>query len=472
MGRILLYTLFALLSLSAYAAEKSGLKVIDCTALHKGDLIELNILFECDGIAISPNEQLTVHPVLIGKSDTLRLPPLLFTGNVRNKVNHRLARFNGEATSEFPDYNMKQLIKSGHTQIAYSRRIPFHSWMYGSRLVLESTVTGCADCQRDLEDISLAYIPKKLNVSYIIPKAEQKVLHKNVSLYLNFHQAKWDILPDFMNNHLELVKADSLISELANDPYITVDSISIVGYASPEGKYDYNTRLSGNRAQALKEFLEKRYTPKRYILNTVAASEDWDGLRRSITKENPPYRDQLLTIIDSTSNPDVRDSYIRGLDNGAVYASLLHNIYPSLRRVVCDAGYTVKPFTREQAEERLATHPEQVSLNEMYIIAQSYPAGSPKFNELFGEMLTLYPDNIAARNNLAAVAIEMGDVGRARSCLEKISHSPEVQNNLGVLLYREGKINDAKHCFEKACACGCKEAVANLQEINTLMAIQ
>ena len=88
------------------------------------------------------------------------------------------------------------------------------------------------------------------------------------------------------------------------------------------------------------------------------------------------------------------------------------------------------------------------------------------------ESTVIYGSLASSEIRLAAVAIEMGDVGRARSCLEKISHSPEVQNNLGILLYREGKINDAKHCFEKACACGCKEAVANLQEINTLMAIQ
>ena len=108
----------------------------------------------------------------------------------------------------------------------------------------------------------------------------------------------------------------------------------------------------------------------------------------------------------------------------------------------------------------------------MYLIAQSYPAGSPQFNELFAEMLSFYPDNVVARNNLAAVALETGDTERAKSCLEKVKYSPEVQNNLGILLYRLGKVDQAKHCFEKAYACGCKEAVHNLQEINTLMAIE
>ncbi|MCD8182594.1 MAG: OmpA family protein [Bacteroides sp.] len=84
-----------------------------------------------------------------------------------------------------------------------------------------------------------------------------------------------------MDNRTELAKADSLIAELTGDSYIVVDSIRIIGYASPEGKYDYNTRLSGERAEALKRYLERVYTPKGYILTTSAASEDWDGLYKA-----------------------------------------------------------------------------------------------------------------------------------------------------------------------------------------------
>lgn len=108
----------------------------------------------------------------------------------------------------------------------------------------------------------------------------------------------------------------------------------------------------------------------------------------------------------------------------------------------------------------------------MYLIAQSYPTGSTQFNELFVIMLSNYPDNVAAKNNLAAVALLTENAEWANSCLESIRNLPEVQNNLGILLYMEGKVEEAKHCFEKAYACGCKEAIYNLQEINTLLAIQ
>lgn len=470
MKTILLSTLFACLCLSVHAAEVSGLKIVECTANHIGDIIDLNLLLDCEQITISSNEQLEVQPVLIQGKDTLWLPSLTLTGNIREKVNHRLASLGKATTFGFANYNTKQLNESGHTKIAYSQQFPFQNWMYGSQLILQSTVTGCAECQRELEDIPLSYIPRKMAVSYIVPQPERKVRHKNVSLFLNFHQGKSDILPNYMDNRTELAKIDSLMAELSTDPYVNVDSITLIGYASPEGKYDYNTRLSGNRAMSLKKHMEINNTQKRYTIRTIAASEDWEGLRKEIVDTDIPYRAQIMYAIDSIADPDARDAYIRKLDGGVTYNDLLRNYYPPLRRVVCDAGFLVKPFTTEQAKERLSTHPEQLSLNEMYLIAQSYPAGSPQFNELFVEMLSLFPDNEVARNNLAAVAIDSGDYERAKSCLESVQHSPAVQNNMGILFLREGKLNEAKQCFEKASAAGCKEATQNLQEINILMA--
>lgn len=471
----LFYIILAILPLYVVGAEipeASGLKLLNCKAQRKGSLVDLSFQLDCSQVIISPNEQLEVQPVLIGKTDTLQLSPIFFTGNIRNKVNHRLTRFGEKIPVGYANYKTKLLAEASHTRITYSQQFTFRNWMYGSRLVLINKITGCAECQRKLEDIPLTYIPKKLAVSYIVPQPEQKVRHKNVSLYLNFHQGKSNILPLYMNNQAELAKADSLVTELKDAPYIVVDSITIIGYASPEGNYTYNTQLSGKRAQALKEYLEKKYMPVEYKLTTSAASEDWEGLRKEIYLGNLPNRKQLLSIIDSISTPDARDYFIRRLDGGVTYTHLLHKFYPSLRRVMCDAKYTIKPFTTEQAKQRLSTAPEQLNLNEMYLIAQSYPTGSTQFNELFVIMLSNYPDNVAAKNNLAAVALLTENAEWANSCLESIRNLPEVQNNLGILLYMEGKVEEAKHCFEKAYACGCKEAIYNLQEINTLLAIQ
>lgn len=285
----LVYASLTLLCFPLYAAEGTGLKVAACSVRHKEGTIELSFLLDCTNLTISSNEQLRVQPLLAGDNDTLRLPPLLFTGAIREKVNRRRAHIHRSIPEECEHYSMKRLAKSGQSHIAYSRQIPFVKWMYGSRLILESTVTGCADCRQGLETLPVGYIPRKMAVSYIVPHPGQ------------------------------------------------------------------------------------------------------------------------------TGQPD---------------------------------------------------------LDEMYLMAQSYLPGSPAFNGLFVEILIHYPDNAIAKNNLAAVALDNGNMHLAKNCLEGIDYLANAQNNRGILLFRQGKTNEARQCFRKAHECGCKEAARNLEEVEIYMTYQ
>lgn len=47
----------------------------------------------------------------------------------------------------------------------------------------------------------------------------------------------------------------------------------------------------------------------------------------------------------------------------------------------------------EEARKIIKTNPKLLSLNEMYMVAQSYPSGSKDFKEVFDISARLYPDN-------------------------------------------------------------------------------
>lgn len=49
-----------------------------------------------------------------------------------------------------------------------------------------------------------------------------------------------------MNNHSELVNIHSMFDKIQNDKNLTVQSISIEGFASPEGPLAFNEQLSKN----------------------------------------------------------------------------------------------------------------------------------------------------------------------------------------------------------------------------------
>lgn len=72
-----------------------------------------------------------------------------------------------------------------------------------------------------------------------------------------FPVSKWDIRPELGDNLKELGKIATAFQELTNDEDIYISSISIDGYASPEGPHDFNILLSQNRAKAIASHIAK-----------------------------------------------------------------------------------------------------------------------------------------------------------------------------------------------------------------------
>ena len=77
--------------------------------------------------------------------------------------------------------------------------------------------------------------------------------------------------------------------------------------------------------------------------------------------------------------------------------------------------YVVRAYTDiEEARRIWRTAPGKLSLNEFYRVAESYPAGSDEYNEVFETMVRLYPDDATANLNASNVAMSRGDLVSAR----------------------------------------------------------
>ena len=95
--------------------------------------------------------------------------------------------------------------------------------------------------------------------AYIRPKAEQKINRIEGSAYIDFPVNRTEIHPDYRRNPEELKKILSTIDAVKNDADSKIISISIKGYASPEGSYSNNIRLAKGRTETLKEYVRKQY---------------------------------------------------------------------------------------------------------------------------------------------------------------------------------------------------------------------
>ena len=145
--------------------------------------------------------------------------------------------------------------------------------------------------------------------------------------------------------------------------------------------------------------------------------EDWEGLRKAVEASTLPDKQEILRIIDEVPNPDARDAELMKLSDGTTYRILLNHYYPPLRRTDYTIAFNVKDFSVEEARGYLKTNPKLLSLNEMFLVAQSYPPDSKEFKEVFDIAVRLYPNDPVAIVNSAAADIENGNFTAALRCV-------------------------------------------------------
>ncbi len=302
--------------------------------------------------------------------------------------------------------------------------------------------------------------------AYIQPEVEAvKKRNEQFEAYLEFHVARTEIIPDFRNNRAELNTLENEINSIRDDRNLDVTDIAITGYASPEGSIALNDRLSQGRADAMRSYLAGKYSFPPRVYRVEKGGEDWTKLE-SLVRESSGLqaRDEILDIIRNTADQTARQDKLTKLQGGAPYRQLLNEYYPQLRRVVAVVHYTVRGFNLDEAKEVIQRNPRQLSLEEMYRIANSYPAGSQAFNQTFDTAVKTFPTDKTANLNAAAVALGQKDTTTARRYLDNADkNTAEYNNNLGMLYALDNDYVNAEAAFTRAAQMGSLVAKNNLE---------
>jgi len=139
---------------------------------------------------------------------------------------------------------------------------------------------------------------------------------------------------------------DFLLGVKAKD----IDSIKVFSNSSPEGNEIFNTKLSQERALAIKNYFEIKYSHIPQVKITFQSNgENWSLLRGLILQDtNIPSKQAVLKIIDGTKNLDQREKQLKRLNNGKPYRYILRNIFPSLRNSSTTIIYYKKKINANQ----------------------------------------------------------------------------------------------------------------------------
>ena len=287
---------------------------------------------------------------------------------------------------------------------------------------------------------------------YVKPAPEEvKARHLDGSAYLDFPVNQITIHPDYRNNSVELRKIQQTVEAVKNDPYATITSLSIKGYASPEGTYKGNAYLAENRAKALLNYVKDRYDLSGVELSVDFEPEDWEGLEAAVEKGNLPDKEELLAIIraDEPADWDAREWKLKALNGGTSYKVLLRDVYPALRHSDYRVNYNIRNFTVDEAKQIIQSDPSKLSLNEMFLVAETYETGSEPFNEVFEVAVRMYPNDPVSNLNAAISAVNTRQLDKAKRYLAKANDCPEKQLAEASILMLEGKMAEAKALLEK-----------------------
>ena len=303
-------------------------------------------------------------------------------------------------------------------------------------------------------------------LTYIVPEAEAvKVRSDRHTATFNFVVNRWELRRDYKDNAAKLNEVDRIVNDIRDNPDFNITEFAIDGYASPEGGMAHNKMLAENRANAFADYLVSKFNVSRNRFTVTGHGEDWAGLKKAVEASNISDRQAVLDIIDRVANPDARDAELKKLSGGQTYSTLLNDYYPPLRRTEYVVAYNVRGFNVEEAREIIKTNPRLLSLNEMYLVAQSYPVESSEFSEVFDIAVRLYPDSDIAILNSAAADIEGGNMDGAIARMNRITDNPKIWNNLGVAHARKGEFDKAKEYFTRSAGQGDSDARANLEEL-------
>lgn len=167
------------------------------------------------------------------------------------------------------------------------------------------------------------------------------VSNKNVTLHIQYKSGSSMLLHDLGNNAKEMNQFLAVLDSMKTNPNITINSIRVSGFASIDGSSSTNMRLSRERAEGVAKYLRSKYTDLQSKITSEGRGEDWDGLLKYIEEAvGLPRKDEAAYILRTAETEAAKESQIRRLDGGRFYQTIYRDIFPKLRRIECQIGFT------------------------------------------------------------------------------------------------------------------------------------
>jgi len=446
---------FILILAAAFLASCSGLNKMKKEA---GDIkyeVTPKVL-EAHGGLVNVTIKGTFPEKYFNKKATLSVTPVLtYTGG--ETAFDKVQVLQGEKVTA----NNKVITYTGG-DFTYTSAIPYKDAMKMSELVLRTTAS--------IKDKSLDFDPLKLAdgviaTSTLVEKHARSIYMKDnyVRITPETKMADVNYVINQANIRSSELKGEDVkllkeyIATVSTDPNKQMKGALVSSYASPDGKFDENEKLSVKRGTSADKLIKKEFdkiesAKTEGFFNSLTTAEDWDGFKTEVENSTIQDKDLILRVLSMYSDPEVREKEIKNMSSA--FEALKTDVLPKLRRSKMMVNVDNIGRSDEQILAQAKSDPKVLSLEEI-LHAGTLATDTNDKLAFFKAAAENDPKSIRAHNNIGCALLSLGKADEALAALDKakaIENNDVVKNNTGFAYLIKGDIAKAEELFNSMTA--------------------
>jgi len=446
---------FILILAAAFLSSCSGLNKMKKEA---GDIkyeVTPKVL-ETHGGLVNVTVKGTFPEKYFNKKATLSVTPVLtYTGG--ETAFEKVQVLQGEKVTA----NNKVITYTGG-DFTYTDAIPYKDAMKMSELVLRTTAT-IKEKSLDFEPVKLA--DGVIATSTLVEKQARAIVMKDNYVRIIPETKVADI--NYVINQANIRSAElkgedvtllkEYIAAVSVDPNKQLKGAVVSSYASPDGKFDENEKLSGRRGTSADKVFKKEFdkieaAKAEGFFNSLTTAEDWDGFKTEVENSTIQDKDLILRVLSMYSDPEVREKEIKNMSSA--YEALKTDVLPKLRRSKLMVNVDNIGRTDEQILAQMKADPKVLNLEEMLHAGALTTDANEKLS-FYKAVAEANPKCIRAHNNVGTVLLSQGKADEALAALDKakaIENNDVVKNNTAFAYIIKGDMAKAEEVFNSMTA--------------------
>lgn len=379
-------------------------------------------------------------------------------------------KWDGGAVAGAPLTLQGEKVEANHTIISYKNgghatmrfSVPFQEGMEKSDLTMQfNAKVGKKPVKMPTVKIghgtqcTAALITKTAKTANfgVAPDHFQRVINQKQEAAVKFLIGQANLRGSELNSRTVQDFIATLKNIKTDEQSLVLTGIEVSAYASPDGAYAINEKLAEKRGEVSEGYVNQQLKQQQLAthVDTRYTAEDWEGFQMLVAQSKLQDKEIILRVLSMYQDPEQREREIRNV--AAVYKELADAVLPELRRARMVINYDVIGRSDEAIMQLATTDASQLSIEELIYAANILADTDARRESILKSVLTRFPDDYRAYNNLGEIALRQGNLdtaqGYLRQALSIDPNAPEPNTNLGMMALLNSQFQEAEMFISK-----------------------